>query len=238
MPILEHVRKGEIPSARKENERIDAINSLSDRLNTLYTGPVRAGGMMVTISNTTSSDIQTGGVLAVTGVRVSGSFDKMKACYMKGSVPLTGAAAAADSPLIAIALEGIPAGAIGRALVPDLYGVVAEQANANHNLIKKAAGKLTTTDNGIFRILGKSTASNSLIFAFVYRMAAGHRVATTSNMSGTGSSWTANVTIDGLSVPVKCPLLASGKSIANSSTVVVSWNETANEWQIIETACS
>lgn len=67
----------------------------------------------------------------------------------------------------------------------------------------------------------------------------GHRVCTTSGWNGTstGDNWAANVTIDGATVSVKCPLLRTGESIANGTTVIVSWNDEIGAWQVIEAQC-
>jgi len=240
MGYLPHVQKGEALSARKENQRIDAINALADRLDSLWLGGGRTGALRVTVSNGSSAAVPSGGVLAVTGCRASGSFDKMKSLWLNGSIPLSGAAVARSTALPALALEGIPAGKIGRALVPDLLAVTADEMRSSDGFVTFGAGKLVTSSNGLWRILARSEANDDdQIFALVYPLKPGHRVCTTSGWNGTatGENWSANVTIDGATVSVKCPLLRSGESIANGTTVIVSWNGSDNVWQVIEAQC-
>lgn len=242
MGYLPHVKKGDALSARKENAKIDAINALSDRLDTLWKGGGAAGGLRVTIENPGNTPVMTGQPLAVTGCRASGSFEKFVSLYLGGSIPLEGGTLAASSELVAWAAQGIPANGIGRAVVPGLFAARVEISDTSHPWAKPAAGKLVSAANGRWRILAKSDredAANGKNTAFCLLWSpAGIRTGQIgSDGTGTGDSWTASVTIAGASTPVKCPLLRSGESIGSGMTVVVALNEAAGVWQVIEAQC-
>lgn len=242
MGYLPHVQKGEALSARKENQRIDAINALADRLDTLWKGGGAAGGLRVTIENPGNTPVMTGQPLAVTGCRASGSFEKFVSLYLGGSIPLDGGTLAASSELVAWAAQGIPAHGIGRAVVPGLFAARVEISDTSHQWAKPAAGKLVSAANGRWRILAKSDredAANGKNTAFCLLWSpAGIRTGQIgSDGTGTGGSWTASVTIAGASTPVKCPLLRSGESIGSGMTVVVALNEADGVWQVIEAQC-
>ena len=241
MGFLPHVQKGDALSARKENAKIDAINAISDRLDTLWLGGGGRGGLRMTILNNSPNAVPTCGALSVTGARISGSFDKFRNVYMSGSVPLSGGALSQTAPLVAYALEGIPAGKIGRVYVPDLYAVIAEEMSSSDQFLRQAATLYRTANNGALRILAKSEADDDdRVFCFAYPVKhEGHRVCTTSGWNGTskGPDWSANVTIDGAAVSVKCQLLRSGESIVNGTTVIVSWNPDEGKWEVIEAQC-
>lgn len=68
------------------------------------------------------------------------------------------------------------------------------------------------------------------------RTLAGHRICTTSTKI-TGPNQATEVTIEGETVEVKCPLLRSAEEIASGTKVVVSWNSGDGCWQIIEAQC-
>ena len=249
MGYLPHVKAGERPSAKKENAKIDAINGLTDRLNTLWLPGGSSGGLRVTISNASGSAVPSGGALKVTGCRASGSFDKMKALWLSGSIPLTGAALDEHSDLIAYALEGIPAGEIGRAYCPGVMMVPAILKDSDHQWIDTSDEGLATTDNGLFRILAKSSPAGSqsggsggsgsgesdeTIFALVYKVE-GHRYANTASKI-TGPTQTANVSFAGATVPVACPMMGTSGVLASGSKVVVSYNAYSRKWEIIDFA--
>lgn len=242
MGYLPHVKKGDALSARKENAKIDAINALSDRLDTLWKGGGAAGGLRVTIENPGNTPVMTGQPLAVTGCRASGSFEKFVSLYLGGSIPLEGGTLAASSELVAWTAQGIPANGIGRAVVPGLFAARVEISDTSHPWAKPAAGKLVSAANGRWRILAKSDredAANGKNTAFCLLWSpAGIRTGQIgSDGSGTGDSWTASVTIAGASTPVKCPLLRQGESIGSGMTVVVALNEAEGVWQVIEAQC-
>lgn len=241
MGYLPHVQKGDALSASRENAKIDAINALADRLDSLYTGVGGRPGMRVTILNNSNANVPTGGVLSVSGVRISGSFEKFSSVYLNGSVPLTGSYPFPASPLFAFALEGIPAGKIGRAVVPDLYAVVAEQYSSSHNFLEVVTGKFKTADYGRYHILGKSSANDDdQVFCFVYPVRHdGHHVVTLTT-GITGPNGTGTATIDGGVFTVYCPLLRGGdspESIPAGTLVVVSWNIEHGHWEVIEMQC-
>ena len=73
MGFLPHVQKGDALSARRENAKIDAINAISDRLDTLWTGGGARGKLGMTIQNNSQNAVPTCGALSVTGARISGS---------------------------------------------------------------------------------------------------------------------------------------------------------------------
>ena len=242
MGYLPHVKKGDALSARKENAKIDAINALSDRLDTLWKGGGAAGGLRVTIENPGNTPVMTGQPFAVTGCRASGSFEKFVSLYLGGSIPLDGGTLAASSELVAWAAQGIPAHGIGRAVVPGLFAARVEISDTSHPWAKPAAGKLVSAANGRWRILAKSDredAANGKNTAFCLLWSpAGIRTGQIgSDGTGTGDSWTASVTIADASTPVKCPLLRSGESIGSGMTVVVALNEADGVWQVIEAQC-
>lgn len=241
MGYLPHVKKGDALSARRENAKIDAINALSDRLDTLWKGGGAAGGLRVTISNPGNTHVMTGQPLAVSGCRASGSFGKFVSLYLGGSIPLEGGTLAASSELVAWADHGIPANGIGRAVVPGLFAARVEVSDTSHKWAKPAAGKLVSASNGRWRILAKSDredAANGKNTAFCLLWSpSGIRTGMTSEGTGTGTSWTAKVSIAGASTTVACPLLRSGESIANGTPVVVALNEAAGAWQVIEAQC-
>ena len=241
MGMLEHVKVGEKPSARKENAKIDAINSLTDRLNTLWTGGGASGGLRVTISNPGNTPKLTGQPLAVSGCRATGSFGKFVSLYLGGSIPLEGGSLSASTELIAYASEAIQPNGIGRAVVPGLFAARVEVSDTSHLWAKPAAGELVSATNGRWRILAKSDredAANDKNTAFCLLWSpSGIRTGTTSEGTGTGTSWTAKVSIAGASTTVACPLLRSGESIDNGTLVVVALNEAAGAWQVIEAQC-
>lgn len=241
MGFLEHVKVGEKPSAKKENAKIDAINALSDRLDTLWKGGGAAGGLRVTIENPGNTPVMTGQPLAVTGCRASGSFEKFVSLYLGGSIPLDGGTLAASSELVAWAAQAIPAHGIGRAVVPGLFAARVEVSDTSHKWAKPDAAKLVSATNGRWRILAKSDredAANGKNTALCLLWSpAGIRTGQTGSGSGTGDSWTASVSIAGASTPVKCPLLRSGESIDNGTQVVVALNEAEGVWQVIESQC-
>lgn len=241
MGFLEHVKVGEKPSAKKENAKIDAINALTDRLDTLWKGGGAAGGLRVTIENPGNTPVMTGQPLAVTGCRASGSFKKFVSLYLGGSIPLDGGTLAASSELVAWAAQAIPAHGIGRAVVPGLFAARVEVSDTSHKWAKPASGKLVSATNGRWRILAKSDredATNNKNTALCLLWSpAGIRTGQTGSGSGTGSNWTASVSIAGASTPVKCPLLRPGESIDDETPVVVALNEAAGEWQVIEAQC-
>lgn len=239
---LPPVKPGDPFSARAENARIDAINSITARLNTLYTPPTRSGGIQCTVYNNTSNNIPTGGVLEVYGARQEGDKDKMLALYRSSGLQLIGNAVDAKARVIAFALEGIPHGGIGRCYVPGVIGALVTVVNAGHAYATVTAGGLKTSPFGEFEIVERSTETSGTAFALLVPVNLGHLIGTTQAVI-TGATGSANVRVkneagDSVTLEgVKCPLLRGSETIASGSVVVLSWNTIERKYEIIEAQC-
>lgn len=241
---LDYVKSGDSLTAANENKKIAAINNITDRLDTLHISSNGSKGIICTVKNTTSSTVETGGVLAVSGLRTTGLKDKLKSLYKNSGIQLTGTSVTTTSTLLCFALESIQEDKIGKCYIPDVIGAEILVKDDAHGYAKPKADGLESCAYGPFKIIGKSTRPTNISSDSDYEGFAiisvngmkGHIIGSTqSEVNGTGHS---DITVGNITIPnIGCPLLRNGEKISAGSTVVLSWNEIDNELQIIEAQC-
>lgn len=238
--MLELVKKGEKLTAQRENQRIKAINDLTDRLDSLFTNNNSGGGLICTIKNTATKKL-CGDVLEVDGLRSTGNKAKLTSLYQNNGIQLSGSSPSSSSSVIAFLLEAIPHNGIGRCYVPNVIGANIYINDSSHNYCNTSSTGLTSVPYGEYRIIAKSTGTGEG-FAIIIPNQMGHirgELKATRIKGNSGNEATATVTLtNNIELPnIGCPMLRTDEIIPKDSKVVLSWNVIERKYEIIEAQC-
>lgn len=245
MVFIPHVKQGQPLSARTENQKIDAINSVQDKINTLFTPKIPHNfGLIANVRNSTGGTLHAGETCIITGIRFTNlTKSELMASYLTSGLVLTASAPVASSPSIvtAFALEPAKSGKLFKAFVQGIVGAMVSFTDASHGYAIEKTDGLHSAKFGNYKIIGSSNETGSSPFerfCIVYPVNLGHVVGTTQSTIQGPSSETDVVVHSGLTIEdVKCPMLRSSESITSGSKVVVSFNVTEHEFEIIEAQC-